>query len=271
MKNKFVLNFWHALLLLIGIRAVYLLIYVIIVMLFKTSYKTDPFLISLEYISILLFIPFIFWFAKKSDTNFKESFFVPDLSTVIKMIVVVVLAQTIVLSPLSHFDIFLESLKNSKLRILGATVRPLFPLLDLRMILIVPIIEELFFRGLVLKNFLKKYSPVYAIMLSSLLFGVYHLNIDTLIFHISLGIIFGILYYKTNSLILVMLAHIIWNAFSFFKYEYIELDLASSILHFLVYLTALISFVFLLLKMKYPTTSLSKKLTNDNNDPNLLI
>lgn len=268
MKNKFVLNFWHALLLLIGIRAVYILIYVIIAVLFRTTYKTYPFEIFLEYTSILLFVPFIFWFAKKTDTNFKDSLFVPDLSTVIKMIVVVVLAQTIVLSPLIHIDNFFELLKNSELRIFGKAIRPLFPLLDLRLILIVPIIEELFFRGLVLKNFLKKYSPLYAILLSSILFGVYHLNLDTLIFHISLGIIIGTLYFKTNSMILVMLAHIIWNALSLFKYDYIVLDLTSSILHLFVYLTAITSVVFLLINMENRTTSLLGKLTNDEKSQN---
>ena len=248
MKNKFVLNFWYALLLLICIKAAYILFYAIMGLLFKTSYTTDPFMIFLEYVSILLFVPFIFWFAKKTNTNFKDSLFIPDLATVTKMIVVIVLAQTIVLSPLSHFDIFFETLKNSRLRIFGTTIKPLIPLLDFRMILIVPIIEELFFRGLVLKNFLKKYSPVNAILLSSLLFGVHHLSFETLIIQIILGILLGILYYKTNSLIIVMLAHIIWNALCIFQYKNIELDVTSSIVHLLIYISALILFVLLLRK-----------------------
>ena len=246
MKNKFVLNFWYALLLLISIKAAYILFYVIMGLLFRTSYTTDPFMIFLEYVSILLFVPFIFWFAKKTDTNFKDSLFIPDLATVIKMMVVIVVAQTIILSPLSHFDIFLETLKNSRLRIFGTTIKPLIPLLDFRMILIVPIIEELFFRGLVLKNFQKIYSPVYAILLSSILFGIYHLSFDTLIIQIILGLLLGIIFYKTNSLIIVMLAHMIWNALCIFQFRNIELDGTSLIINILVYLSALTLIVFLL-------------------------
>lgn len=248
MKNKFVLNFWHALLLLLCPNVVYLVFYVIIRLLFNNTHTSFPFMTFFDYVRILLYVPFIFWFAKKTDTNFKDSLFIPDLWTVIKMFVIVVLARTIVLSPLDRFDLFLESLKNSNLRIIGATMRPFFPLTDLGMILIWPIIEELFFRGLVLKNFLKKYSPLYAILLSSLLFGVYHLSVDNLISHIFFGILFGILYYKTNSLIIVMLAHIFCNTFSLLKYEFVELDLTSSILNLFIYITALISLVYLLRK-----------------------
>jgi len=248
MKNKIILNFWYALLLLLGIHAVYVLFYVILGLVIKTFFTTVPIKIFLGYVHYLLFVPFIFWFAKKTDTNFKDSLFIPDLWTIIKMFVVVVLAETIVLSPLARIDLFFESLKNSNLRIFGATLRPLFPLTDFVGILIAPIIEEFFFRGLVLKNFLKKYSPVIAILLSSLLFGVHHLNFENLIFNISAGILFGILYYKTNSLIIVILAHMIWNAFCLLKYEHIQLDMASSILNLFIYITAFIFLVFILIK-----------------------
>lgn len=246
MKNKFVLNFWHALLLLICIRLVCALFYVIIGLLFKDTYKTALSQILLEYVQILFFVPFIFWFAKNTDTNFRDSLFLPDLSTIIKMFVVVVLAETIVLSPLFNFDIFFESVINSKLRVTGTAIRPLFPLLDIHLILIVPIIEELFFRGLVLKNFQKIYSPVYAILLSSILFGIYHLSFDTLIIQIILGLLLGIIFYKTNSLIIVMLAHMIWNALCIFQFRNIELDGTSLIINILVYLSALTLIVFLL-------------------------
>jgi membrane protease YdiL (CAAX protease family) len=247
-EKKFVLNFWHALLLLLYPNVVYILLYVIFRLLFKTSHSNLLFQIYSDYVRILLYVPFIFCFAKKTDTNFKDSLFIPDLWTVIKMFVVVVLARTIVLSPIDRFDLFFESLKNSNLRIVGATMRPLMPFTDLGIILICPIIEELFFRGLILKNFLKKYSPVYAILLSSLLFGIYHLSFDNLISHVFVGILFGILYFKTNSLIIVVLAHMIWNTFSLLIYEFVELDLASSILNLFIYITAFIFLVYLLRK-----------------------
>src|SRR3546814_14754915 len=39
-----------------------------------------------------------------------------------------------------------------------------------------PIIEELFFRGIILEGLLQRYSPVKSIILSSILFGIVNLN-----------------------------------------------------------------------------------------------
>jgi uncharacterized protein len=248
MKNKIVLNFWQALLLLLSIIVADFSLCVITVLVFKDSYKTDPFQIFFTYLSILIYVPFIVWFAKKTDANLKESFFIPDLSTVIRMLIIVLLFY-IVVFPIGRIDKLFESLMNSKLRIPGTTVRLFFPWLDLKMVLIGPIIEELFFRGLVLKNFLKKYTPKYAILLSSLLFGINHLGLLLgehalsfyyIIFFIVLGIFYGILYYKTNSLIIVSLAHIIWNASTLLNPKYIELGTTSSMLCLFFYISAFI-------------------------------
>jgi len=169
----------------------------------------------------------------------------------------IVLLMFIALSPLFEIDKFFESLMNSKLRITGTAIRPWVPWLTLQMVLIGPIVEELFFRGLILKNFLKKYTPAYAILLSSLLFGVHHIDkfvgphhasYYTIFFYIVTGIIYGILYYTTNSLIISSLAHILWNALSLFYYDYINLNITNLILYSIIYTAALGLSVYLLRK-----------------------
>ncbi len=120
-----------------------------------------------------------------------------------------------------------------------------------------PIIEEFFFRGIVLNSFLKRYSPAYAILLSSLLFALHHygkfigvhaqnpFNIGSYIF---MGILFGILFYKTKFLNVTILAHIFWNISVFLKYEYIDLNSTTSIIHLSIYLVATVWLVYLLKK-----------------------
>jgi len=74
-------------------------------------------------------------------------------------------------------------------------------------IVIGPILEEVLFRGIILEGLLSRYKPARAILYSSLLFGLMHIDIFR-IFHTFLaGLIFSYLYYKTRSLIPCIFAH----------------------------------------------------------------
>ena len=74
-------------------------------------------------------------------------------------------------------------------------------------IIIAPVFEEIMMRGIILEGLLNKYKPVTAIITSSLIFGLIHLNIPQLINAALLGLILGVIYYKTRSLILCIFAH----------------------------------------------------------------
>ena len=78
-----------------------------------------------------------------------------------------------------------------------------------------PILEELIFRGIILKGFLKSYSPLKSILISSLLFGLIHLNPWQFIGASILGIFSGWIYYKTNKLTLCILIHLTNNLLAF--------------------------------------------------------
>lgn len=60
----------------------------------------------------------------------------------------------------------------------------------LYVVLLGPIMEELVFRGAVLRG-LEKYGKIYAIIISSLLFGIYHGNIMQCLFASALGLLFA--------------------------------------------------------------------------------
>ncbi|MFM2304379.1 MAG: hypothetical protein RLZZ135_1789, partial [Cyanobacteriota bacterium] len=75
-----------------------------------------------------------------------------------------------------------------------------------------PIFEEYLFRGFLLPS-LTRYVPVWgAISISALLFGVAHLSLSEILPLTTLGIILGVVYVRTRSLLASMLLHSLWNS-----------------------------------------------------------
>lgn len=75
------------------------------------------------------------------------------------------------------------------------------------------ILEELLFRGLILKHLLP-YGKWGAILISALLFGVTHMNPRQILFAFVIGVLLGICYEYTGSLLLPMMIHLINNSIS---------------------------------------------------------
>jgi len=75
------------------------------------------------------------------------------------------------------------------------------------------IFEELLFRKAIL-NSSKRYGNVFAIIFSSLLFGIYHFNLNQGIFAFLVGIIFAVIAVKTNSIKLTVLLHFLNNGYA---------------------------------------------------------
>lgn len=77
-----------------------------------------------------------------------------------------------------------------------------------------PILEELLFRGAITKVLLEKYSPFKAIVISGLIFGIFHLNPAQIVGAGLIGFVLAWVYYRTRSLIPCILIHIINNSLS---------------------------------------------------------
>lgn len=76
-----------------------------------------------------------------------------------------------------------------------------------------PILEELLFRGAIEGELLRQgYRPWIAILLSSFIFGVVHLNPAQIPFAFLMGAMFGWLYYRTGSLLPGIVGHILNNS-----------------------------------------------------------
>lgn len=83
-------------------------------------------------------------------------------------------------------------------------------------VIIAPISEEMIMRGIILEGLLHKYKPMTAIIISALFFGAMHMNIPQFVNAFFIGLISGIIYYKTSSLMLSIAAHMANNIFVLF-------------------------------------------------------
>lgn len=78
-----------------------------------------------------------------------------------------------------------------------------------------PIWEEIFFRGFLLPS-LTRYMPVWcSILVSSVAFASAHLNLQTMLPFIFLGMLIGAVFARSRNLLASMLLHSLWNAFVF--------------------------------------------------------
>jgi len=77
--------------------------------------------------------------------------------------------------------------------------------------------EELFFRGLVLRRFYSRYSPLKALILSSIIFGIIHVNPWQAITTTFMGFLLGWFYLRYKSIWLCIFLHALSNFFAFFR------------------------------------------------------
>jgi membrane protease YdiL (CAAX protease family) len=147
-------------------------------------------------------IVFSIWKSKVEDHSFK---FTINNKKVIPLVLLgtigIQYALTLPISsliPMSEemMEIFKESIGNP---------RNIFAFITL--VVLAPILEELIFRGIILRGLLNRYSPFIAIVLSSTLFGIVHLNPWQFVSAFFLGIFIGWVYSQTKSISLSIIIH----------------------------------------------------------------
>jgi len=86
----------------------------------------------------------------------------------------------------------------------------------LSVLVVSPILEELYFRGLILTSLQRNYSRKRAIILSALLFSLSHIKTDetfisTLLYAFLTGLFYAWLFNKTQDIRASIFAHFLWN------------------------------------------------------------
>ena len=97
----------------------------------------------------------------------------------------------------------------------------------LTIVVAAPVLEELICRGIILDGLLKKYSPIKSILISSVIFGLAHMNPWQFIGAFSLGIFIGWIYYKTKSISFAIIIHAANNLGAFLISYFSNSDASS--------------------------------------------
>jgi membrane protease YdiL (CAAX protease family) len=77
--------------------------------------------------------------------------------------------------------------------------------------IVAPLSEEILFRGIILKGLVSRYSPTKAILISAILFSLFHLNLYQFFGAFMIGLLLGYLYFRMKSVLPCILAHSITN------------------------------------------------------------
>ncbi|EHJ02209.1 Abortive infection protein [Clostridium sp. DL-VIII] len=113
--------------------------------------------------------------------------------------------------------------------------------------LVGPILEEIIFRGFILKS-MQRYGNLTAIIVSSILFSMFHLNLVQFINPILMGIILAFIATKSKSIVPSIIVHVFNNTINF-AITGISLlnmpivDVLVGVIYFLIGIAALLLFV----------------------------
>lgn len=138
-----------------------------------------------------------------------------DLSTILTSMVVVVVTYAFIYWLTSH-----AWLNTQEMRQLNTQLVALFKGLTWPQIIALSICagvgEELLFRGLLQTWLVAKLNPLWGILGASVVFGLMHyLNSIYIFLTFVLGCLFGVAYYLTDSLLLIMIAHAVYDIIAF--------------------------------------------------------
>lgn len=202
-------------------------------------------------ITPVLWFPIIIYVKKKSGIPLRLSLKLPDIRIMILLVILAISAK-IITNPLYGLMEFLNTLIDGRLKLDDFDAMEF----DLNMVikfiglvLLVPVFEEIFWRKQIFGLLLNKFSPVVAIVLSSLLFAIVHFKFTSLIALFIWGILFGLVYYQTNSLGASIFLHSFCNFMDFFtKHKFVNI---TEVLILKFVLLLVVSVITIILIVKY--------------------
>jgi len=150
-------------------------------------------------------------------------------------------------SPVPHE--YVESLKD-----LRPTDGWNFAVIFVGLCVLVPIAEELAFRGIIQQIFTRNMGPVAGFLLAGLVFGAVHLNAHLLISITFFGVFLSFVYYATGNLSYTIIAHAVFNAVALLQLTFTgaaeTADLPFYLRDVRIFVVSAVMLVFFLYKIK---------------------
>ena len=113
----------------------------------------------------------------------------------------------IIAGKIPEFQAQIAAMKEGNAMIGGGSLHGVF----LSAVIAAPIVEEVIFRGVVLGSFRKIFPAWASILISAVIFGVYHMNPVAIVYATVMGIIAGIVYEKKRNLLFPIILHMANN------------------------------------------------------------
>lgn len=229
-KPEYQPNILQAILLLL----LYLFVFTMVPMLFFASlskvlgFKDDDLLVQ-AIIMLIGFILLMFWIRRRYRINYQEllrmkqfkiGYFLPML--------LMAAGGVIVLSEINNLVFTFLPLKGDlakNFQDISVSGGPGFWKFIVVMVIVVPLVEEMIFRGLILRGFIKRYPAHRAIANSALLFGISQLNPWEFWTGIIWGSISGWWFYETRSLVPCIIGNALLKSAPFFAMVLFEFEI----------------------------------------------
>ena len=185
----------------------------------------------------LSFLPAMVYAARKSQKNslfepgykLNSSNFAPFKGWQLALITVLLTFATMIAADLPNYwnvkltnALGMEEFYNSVQSMMESMTTGPFWSSFLLVAIFAPIFEEWLCRGMVLRGLLTKMKPVWAIVVSALFFALIHLNPWQALNAFIIGVVMGVVYYRTGSLLLTMLIHFVNNGFSVIASQFVD-------------------------------------------------
>ena len=155
---------------------------------------------------------FIFMFA--TGTSFKDffGFHKVRFSTIMWTLLYVIL-----ITPMSNFLNAVTALifGNVAENVLSSTINE-YPFVVMFLVIAVmgPVLEEMMFRGVFYRNFRKSGRLLSSVIVSALIFGLYHRNLNQFFYTTYVGVMFSLIDEASDSIWPSIIAHGIFNGYS---------------------------------------------------------
>ncbi len=207
-------NFWMALLVLFGLFAVQVVLSLLFAGFGRRVSGGHPELVAL--VAALSFGVVIAWLLNYKGLSYKRLLHESRFSGAATM---VVLALPLLLL-MTGVSVLLIDLESVVIQWFPPSAQQLEVFKDIMnagaltfavLCIVSPVLEEMLFRGIFLRSFLRQYAPQRAIVMSALLFALAHLNVYQALTAFVIGLLLAWLYVKTQSLLPSILAHAFYN------------------------------------------------------------
>lgn len=124
-----------------------------------------------------------------------------------------------------------------------------FMIIFINSVILGPVVEELFFRNFILRNFIKEKHILFGILFSSILFGVMHISITSVVSSFFFGLIASLIFIRKGILYSIFfhsIYNLIWLTLKIYSVEYFQIikELNFNIIYWVIFIFSFLSLIF---------------------------